>query len=105
MKAGIRSTYSNPYIIPNVEDITIKKIRKRFILYEEKGYDRANGRLLVDVDKRLYRPAEVGLLWGDSAKAELELDWKRKVDFHSLVHMMMEADMREIAGIELQHRA
>ncbi len=72
---------------------------------EEKGYDRANGRLLVDVDKRLYRPAEVGLLWGDSAKAELELDWKRKVDFHSLVHMMMEADMREIAGIELQHRA
>ncbi|MDU2828797.1 MAG: GDP-mannose 4,6-dehydratase, partial [Clostridium perfringens] len=40
---------------------------------EEKGYDKATGRLLVDVNPRYFRPAEVELLWGDSTKAEKEL--------------------------------
>lgn len=61
---------------------------------EEKGYDRANGRLLVDVNPRYFRPAEVELLWGDATKAEKELGWKRKVDFKGLVAMMMKEDMK-----------
>lgn len=67
---------------------------------EEKGYDVKTGRLLVDVDPEFYRPAEVEFLWGDSAKAEKELGWKRKVDFKGLVAMMMDADMKEIAGMD-----
>ena len=64
---------------------------------EEKGYDAKTGRLLVDVDPRYFRPAEVELLWGDPSKAEKDLDWKRKVSFPELVRMMVKAD-REIYG-------
>ena len=65
----------------------------------EKGYDAETGRLLVDVNPEFYRPAEVEFLWGNPAKAEKELGWKRKVGFHDLVSMMMDADLKEIAGI------
>ena len=66
---------------------------------DEKGYDKATGRLLVDVNPRYFRPAEVELLWGDATKAEKELGWERKVSFRQLVSMMVDSDMREIAGI------
>lgn len=61
---------------------------------DEKGYDAETGKLLVDVDSKFFRPAEVELLWGDSTKAEKELGWKRKVDFPSLVKMMVDADRK-----------
>ena len=60
---------------------------------EEKGYDAKSGRLVVDVDPRYFRPAEVELLWGDPSKAEKELGWQRKVSFPELVRMMVRADM------------
>lgn len=66
---------------------------------DEKGYDKATGRLLVDVNPRYFRPAEVELLWGDSTKAEKELGWERKVSFKGLVSMMVDADMKALARI------
>lgn len=60
---------------------------------EEKGYCKETGRLLVEVDPRSFRPAEVELLWGDPAKAQRELGWRRKVDFPSLVRLMVKADL------------
>ncbi|MCB6928864.1 GDP-mannose 4,6-dehydratase [Enterocloster bolteae] len=66
---------------------------------EEKGYDAMTGRLLVDVNPEFYRPAEVEYLWGDPSKAEKELNWKRKVDFKGLVSMMMDADLKAVAGM------
>ena len=68
----------------------------------EKGYDAQTGKLLVDVNPEFYRPAEVEFLWGNSAKAEKELGWKRNVDFKGLVAMMMDADMKEIAGMSCE---
>ena len=68
----------------------------------EKGYDSETGKLLVDVNPEFYRPAEVEFLWGNSAKAEKALGWKRDVDFKGLVSMMMDADLREIAGISCE---
>lgn len=61
----------------------------------EKGYDKNTGKLLVDVNPRYFRPAEVELLWGDSTKAETELGWKRKVSFKELVSMMVREDMKK----------
>ena len=61
----------------------------------EKGYDAETGRLLVDVDPRYFRPAEVELLWGNPSKAERELGWQRKVSFADLVRMMVRADMEQ----------
>lgn len=66
---------------------------------EEKGFDKISNRLLVEVDPTYFRPTEVDLLWGDCTKAEKELGWKRKVSFKGLISMMVDSDMREIAGI------
>ena len=66
---------------------------------DEKGYDKKTGRLMVDVDSRYFRPAEVELLWGDATKAETELVWERKVSFRKLVEMMVDEDMKTIAGM------
>lgn len=68
----------------------------------EKGHDKATGKVLVDVNPRYFRPAEVELLWGDSTKAEKELGWERKVSFEGLVKMMVDSDMKEIAGISAE---
>lgn len=69
---------------------------------DEKGIDKKTGRVLVDVNPRYFRPTEVDLLLGDPSKAEKALDWQRKVDFGSLVHMMMESDMKEIVGMSIE---
>jgi GDPmannose 4,6-dehydratase len=61
----------------------------------EKGRDRKTGKLLVEVDPKFYRPAEVDLLLGDPTKAMTKLGWKPKVRFDGLVEMMMKADLQE----------
>lgn len=66
---------------------------------EEKGIDKKTGKVLVAINPRYFRPAEVELLWGDATKAETELGWKRKVSFKELVAMMVDSDMKQIAGI------
>lgn len=66
---------------------------------DEKGIDKKTGKVLVAVNPRYFRPAEVELLWGDATKAETELGWQRKVSFKELVAMMVDSDMRELAGI------
>lgn len=65
---------------------------------EEKGYDKATGKLLVDVNPEFFRPAEVEFLWGDASRAERELGWKREVSFPQLVQMMVDEDMKKFAG-------
>jgi GDPmannose 4,6-dehydratase len=65
---------------------------------DEKGYDKKTGKLLVDVDPKFFRPAEVELLLGDPAKAERTLHWKREVSFEELVEMMVDADLKA-AGV------
>jgi GDPmannose 4,6-dehydratase len=59
----------------------------------EKGRDRKSGKLLIEVDPKFYRPAEVDILIGDPAKAMAKLGWVPKVTFEGLVEMMMRADL------------
>jgi len=61
---------------------------------EEVGMDPA-GRVLVRVDPRYFRPAEVELLLADPTKAREKLGWEAKVGFDELVALMVEADLRE----------
>lgn len=65
----------------------------------EKGYDAKTSEIRVEVNPKYFRPAEVEFLWGDSTKARKELGWKPSVDFKGLVSMMMESDMKQIAGM------
>ncbi len=70
------------------------KISWRGVGVEEKGYNAETGKLLVDVNEKFFRPAEVDLLLGNPAKAEKILGWQRKTNFRDLVKMMIESDLR-----------
>ena len=59
----------------------------------EKGIDTKSGKVVVEVDPRYFRPAEVDLLLGDPSKAKAELGWEPKTGFDSLVDMMVDADL------------
>ena len=59
----------------------------------EKGYD-DNGKCIVAIDPRYYRPAEVETLLGDPSKAHSILGWKPKISFCELVEEMAAADYR-----------
>lgn len=63
---------------------------------DEKGIDKKTGRVLVEVDPRYFRPAEVELLWGDSTKARTELGWEPKYSFMDLVKEMVSSDLEEM---------
>ncbi|MDH3520258.1 MAG: GDP-mannose 4,6-dehydratase [Myxococcales bacterium] len=59
----------------------------------EIGRDARSGAVIVDVDPRYYRPAEVEQLMGDATKARKKLGWQPRVGFEELVELMMEADL------------
>lgn len=60
---------------------------------EEKGIDKATGKILVEVDPRYFRPTEVELLLGDATKAQEKLGWKPKTTLAELVAMMVREDL------------
>ncbi len=59
----------------------------------EKGIDKETGKVLIEVDPRYFRPAEVDLLLGDSTKARKELGWYPEYDLQALVKEMVESDL------------
>ena len=66
---------------------------------DEKGIDRATGRVLVEVSPDFYRPTDVVNLWGDPSKAKRELGWKpQKTSFEELVKIMVDSDMAMVAS-------
>ena len=65
----------------------------------EKGIDKATGRVLVEVSPDFYRPTDVVNLWGDPTKAKATLGWNpTKTSFEELVRIMVEHDMRKVAA-------
>ncbi len=65
---------------------------------DEKGIDRATGRVLVEVSPDFYRPTDVVNLWGDPTKARSILKWNpEKTSFEQLVKIMVDADMAKVA--------
>ncbi|KAK1215990.1 hypothetical protein PQX77_021391 [Marasmius sp. AFHP31] len=65
----------------------------------EEAKDVKTGQVVVKVDPRYFRPAEVDLLLGNPAKAERVLGWKRQVDFDSLVKEMVDADLVAVKSL------
>ena len=60
---------------------------------DEVGKDAATGKVVVKINPKFYRPAEVDLLLGNPTKAEKELGWKREVSFKELVSRMVRNDL------------
>lgn len=60
---------------------------------EEVARDTESRKILVRINKKFFRPAEVDLLIGDATKAQTELGWEPKVSLEQLSKMMVEADL------------
>jgi len=63
---------------------------------QEKAYHASTGKLLVKINPKFYRPAEVELLIGDYSKAEKALGWKPQTDLKTLCAMMVKSDLEKI---------
>lgn len=64
----------------------------------ERGIDKATGKVLVEVSPDFFRPTDVVNLWGDPTKARAELGWNPgKTPFEELVRLMVESDMAKVA--------
>lgn len=61
---------------------------------EEEYIRKDNGKAVVKIDPRYFRPTEVDILLGDSSKAQQKLGWEPKIKFHDLVKEMIEHDAR-----------
>lgn len=70
---------------------------------EEKGFD-ANGKCIVSVDPRYFRPTEVESLLGDASKAKQKLGWEPQISFDALVAEMMREDLKSAERDELVKR-
>ena len=67
---------------------------------EEKGIDKATGKVLVEVSPDFFRPTDVVNLWGDPTKARTVLGWNpRKTSYEQLAKIMAEHD-RKLAQAE-----
>jgi len=63
---------------------------------KEKGIEKKNGKVRVEIDPQYYRPTEVDFLIGDAAKAKEKLHWEPRVKFEELVEIMVTADWDKV---------
>lgn len=72
---------------------------------DEKGIDKATGEVLVEVDKKYFRPCEVEQLLGDPTKARTLLGWvPDKTPFEELVRIMVQHDMKFVKKLYLRDK-
>ena len=71
---------------------------------DEKGLDKATGKVLVEVDPQYFRPTEVDVLVGDPTRARTKLGWCHKVTFDALVEEMIRADMSALKAELERHK-
>jgi GDPmannose 4,6-dehydratase len=58
------------------------------------------GDIVIEIDRRYFRPTEVEFLLGDATKAKKKLGWEPKVRFKELVKMMVDADIKELEELK-----
>lgn len=64
---------------------------------DEKGIDKATGKVLVEVDSKYFRPCEVEQLLGNPTKAKEKLGWNpRKTSFEELINIMVDNDIKKV---------
>ena len=63
---------------------------------EEIGRDKKSGKVLIEIDKRYFRPTEVNHLEGDATKAKAKLNWVPKISFENMVSEMVQSDIKSL---------
>lgn len=68
---------------------------RKLVCSEENKKPLQKGQVLVEIDKRYFRPTEVDLLLGDASKARMELNWQPKISFDEMVVEMLLHDLEQ----------
>ena len=101
----LNSDEPDDYIISTGKSISVRKFVELAFDYvginlkwegkgfNERGYDKKTGNLVIKVDKRYFRPNEVNFLKGNSYKAKKNLDLNLKTDIKKLIKIMVESDL------------
>jgi GDPmannose 4,6-dehydratase len=63
---------------------------------DEVGINKLNGKKIVGIDKKYFRPTDVENLLGDATKAKNVLKWKPKISFNSLIRQMIQEDLNRV---------
>ena len=69
----------------------------------EVGIDQNNGKVIIKIDKRYFRPAEVETLLGNSDKAKKDLGWEPTISLEQLIKEMTDYDAKEVKKEILLH--
>ena len=82
-------------------ELTAEYLNWGGIIWEGKGIDeigkrKDNGNIVVRVNSKFIRPAEVNTLLGDPTKAKMELGWEPKISIEALIQEMIESDYKEL---------
>lgn len=104
----LQQKHPDDYVLATGETHTIRELIEYSFKYigidinwtgkglSEKGIDKKTGKVLIEVSKKFYRPAEVDLLLGNPSKAKKILKWEPKIKFKELVEMMIKADLKRV---------
>lgn len=84
----LQADKADDYVLATGETFSVRQFLEATFRYLDMDYKK-----YVRHDPRYDRPAEVDLLLGDASKAKSQLGWEPKVDFNTLVKMMVDADM------------
>jgi len=87
----LQQPQADDYVIATGETHSVREF-----LQEAFDYAKLDWKKYVVIDKRYLRPTEVDLLLGDCSKARRVLNWKPKVNFKQLVHMMVDSDIKVV---------
>lgn len=68
---------------------------------DEVGINKSNGKVIVKVNPKFYRPAEVELLLGDPTKAKEKLGWNLKISFNELISKMVKSDIEKVKAEQI----
>jgi len=72
------------------------KIKWKGTELDEVGYNPKDGRTIIKIDPRYFRPTEVDLLLGDPRKANQILGWKSQISFQTMVSQMVQTDLQNL---------
>ena len=89
----LRQQKPDDFVVATGETHSIKEFLSTAFVYAGLG----DWQKYVEIDPRYFRPTEVEVLAGDSAKAREKLGWQPKVKFNDLVKIMVDADLRKIS--------
>ena len=96
------------YVLATGEEYSVREFVERAFAYigrkiewrgsgvAEQGFDARDGRVLVEIDPRYFRPTETDALLGDPSKARQKLGWHHKVSFDELVNEMVKSDLSDM---------